>query len=53
MSVDPAHDLDDVLRQVHRGDCKGFVTDFAQHKPKAPENEASPDVSSNRRDFLE
>jgi len=37
--VDPAHDLDDVLRQVDDGLCDGFVADLAQHKPKAPELE--------------
>src|SRR5665213_1454978 len=37
--IDPAHDLDDVLRQIHQGDCTGFVTDFAQHSPQAPESE--------------
>lgn len=37
--VDPAHDLDDVLRQIGQGKCSGFVTDFAQHSPKAPESE--------------
>lgn len=37
--VDPAHDLDDVLRQVNGGDCNGFVRDLAQHKPQAPAGE--------------
>jgi phospholipase C len=37
--VDPPHDLDDVLRQVNGGDCKGFVTNFVQHNPKAPNDE--------------
>jgi phospholipase C len=37
--VDPAHDLDDVIRQVDGGTCKGFVRDLAQHKPQAPEDE--------------
>jgi len=38
VAVDPAHDLDDVIRQIG-GDCTGFVTDFAQHSPQAPESE--------------
>ncbi len=37
--VDPGHDLDDVLRQIDKGDCQGFVTDFAQRSPQAPEDE--------------
>lgn len=37
--VDPAHDLDDVVRQVDGGACDGFVRDFAQHSPQAPQNE--------------
>jgi phospholipase C len=36
ISVDPGHELDDVIRQIHDG-CTGFVADFAQHAPKAPE----------------
>ena len=39
VSVDPAHDLDDVIRQINGGDCKGFVRDLVQHKPKAPHDE--------------
>lgn len=39
VAVDPAHDLDDVIRQVDRGHCMGFVSDLAQHKPQAPEKE--------------
>lgn len=39
VAVDPAHDLDDVIRQINGGDCKGFVRDLAQHKPQAPEDE--------------
>lgn len=39
VAVDPAHDLDDVLRQINGGACDGFVADFAQHKPQAPETE--------------
>lgn len=39
VAVDPAHDLDDVLRQINGGNCKGFVQDLAQHKPKAPHDE--------------
>src|SRR5581483_1789214 len=39
VAVDPGHDLDDVLRQIHQGDCSGFVTDFAQHCPQAPSDE--------------
>lgn len=39
VALDPGHDLDDVLRQVHQGDCKGFVSDFVQHSPQAPEAE--------------
>jgi len=39
VAVDPAHDLDDVVRQVDAGACDGFVTDFAQHSPQAPEDE--------------
>lgn len=39
VAVDPAHDLDDVLRQVNGGACNGFVSDLAQHKPTAPEAE--------------
>jgi len=35
ISNDPAHELDDVLQQLDGG-CMGFVTDFAQHYPKAP-----------------
>jgi phospholipase C len=37
--VDPGHDLDDVLRQIDRGACSGFVTDFVQHAPTAPVDE--------------
>ncbi|MBV9304064.1 MAG: hypothetical protein JOY62_11545 [Acidobacteriaceae bacterium] len=37
--VDPDHDLDDVLRQINQGDCKGFVRDFVQHSPQAPTDE--------------
>jgi phospholipase C len=37
--VDPGHDLDDVIRQVNGGDCQGFVADFAQHAPRAPNEE--------------
>jgi phospholipase C len=36
--VDPGHELDDVLRQVDNG-CTGFVADFAQHAPNAPEDD--------------
>jgi phospholipase C len=36
ISADPGHELDDVIRQVHNGGS-GFVADFAQHAPKAPE----------------
>ncbi|HEX4168908.1 MAG TPA: alkaline phosphatase family protein [Bryobacteraceae bacterium] len=39
VAVDPGHDLDDVLRQIHQGDCKGFVSDFVQHCPQAPQAE--------------
>ncbi|MCU1294392.1 MAG: hypothetical protein JWP08_3242 [Bryobacterales bacterium] len=39
VAVDPGHDLDDALRQIHQGDCKGFVRDFVQHCPQAPESE--------------
>jgi phospholipase C len=39
VAVDPGHDLDDVLRQINKGDCKGFVSDFVQHCPQAPEAE--------------
>lgn len=39
VAVDPAHDLDDVLRQIDQGKCSGFVTDLAQHKPQAPPEE--------------
>ena len=39
VGVDPAHDLDDVLRQVDQGKCLGFVSDLAQHKPQAPQPE--------------
>lgn len=35
ISTDPDHELDDVLQQLDGG-CMGFVTDFAQHNPKAP-----------------
>jgi phospholipase C len=35
ISADPGHELDDVLRQLHNGGT-GFVADFAQHAPKAP-----------------
>src|SRR5580693_9185155 len=38
VAVDPAHDLDDVLRQIDRGECLGFVSDLAQHKPQAPQD---------------
>ena len=31
-------ELDDVLRQIH-GDCSGFVADFVQHCPAAPQSE--------------
>jgi phospholipase C len=37
--VDPAHELDDVTRQVDGGACDGFVRDFAQHSPQAPPDE--------------
>jgi phospholipase C len=37
--IDPAHELDDVLRQIAQGKCSGFVSDFAQHSPKAPQTE--------------
>jgi phospholipase C len=36
ISADPGHELDDVLRQLHDGGT-GFVADFAQHAPKAPD----------------
>jgi len=36
ISADPGHELDDVLRQLHDG-SRGFVSDFAQHSPKAPD----------------
>lgn len=36
ISVDPGHELDDVTRQIHNGST-GFVVDFAQHAPKAPD----------------
>lgn len=36
ISVDPGHDLDDVIRQL-QDDNTGFVRDFVQHAPKAPE----------------
>jgi phospholipase C len=39
VAVDPAHDLDDVIRQVDGGACNGFVSDLVQHKPAAPETE--------------
>ena len=39
VAVDPGHDLDDVIRQIGHGDCQGFVTDFVQHCPQAPEAE--------------
>ncbi len=39
VAVDPAHDLDDVVRQVDNGACDGFVRDFAQHSPQAPQTE--------------
>ncbi|HXB74248.1 MAG TPA: alkaline phosphatase family protein [Candidatus Acidoferrales bacterium] len=35
ISVDPGHELDDVLRQTQDGNT-GFVQDFVQHAPKAP-----------------
>jgi phospholipase C len=35
ISVDPGHELDDVLRQTQDGNT-GFVRDFAQHAPNAP-----------------
>jgi phospholipase C len=35
ISVDPGHELDDVLRQTYDGNS-GFVRDFAQHAPQAP-----------------
>src|SRR3984957_11544682 len=38
VAQDPGHELDDVLRQVHN-ECTGFVADFAQHCPTAPESE--------------
>jgi len=38
VAQDPGHELDDVLRQIHDG-CSGFVTDFSQHCPTAPESE--------------
>lgn len=36
VAVDPDHDLDDVIRQIDGGTCKGFVQDLAQHNPLAP-----------------
>ena len=41
VSTDPGHELDDVLRQIHidRDGFTGFVADFAQHAPKAPESD--------------
>lgn len=39
VAVDPAHDLDDVTRQVDGGACDGFVRDFAQQSPQAPPGE--------------
>ena len=38
VAQDPGHELDDALRQIHDG-CTGFVADFAQHCPTAPESE--------------
>ena len=38
VAQDPPHDLDDALRQIHAG-CSGFVSDFVQHCPTAPEDE--------------
>src|SRR5579862_9922301 len=38
VAQDPGHELDDVLRQID-GDCSGFVADFAQHCPNAPQSE--------------
>jgi phospholipase C len=39
VSVDLAHDLDDVERQIDQGLCDGFVRDFAQHYPQTNEDE--------------
>jgi phospholipase C len=39
VAVDPAHDLDDVIRQTDNGACDGFVRDFVQHNPQAPQDE--------------
>jgi phospholipase C len=39
VAADPGHDLDDVLRQIDKGTCQGFVTDFVQHAPQAPQSE--------------
>ncbi len=36
ISADPGHEIDDVLRQLHNLG-QGFVADFAQHAPKAPD----------------
>jgi phospholipase C len=38
VAQDPGHELDDALRQIHAG-CSGFVADFVQHCPTAPESE--------------
>jgi phospholipase C len=50
--VDPGHDFDDVLRQVHGGDCKGFVSEFAQSKPQAPVSERQQIMSYFQRGGL-
>lgn len=38
VAQDPGHELDDALRQIHAG-CSGFVSDFVQHCPTAPNSE--------------
>jgi len=51
VTVDPGHDLDDVLRQLHNN-CQGFVSDFVQHCPQAPQDERYQIMGSFRKGDL-
>ena len=55
VSTDPGHELDDVLRQIHidRNGFTGFVADFAQHAPKAPESDRYEIMAYFTLDFCE
>jgi len=51
MALDPEHDLDDCLRQIH-GPCQGFVADFAQNYPKASGADRAEIMGYYTPDFL-